>query len=52
MTKFKEIEREKIIIQAMRQSKVDSNFVISPTQIQAYYDKNRAAYSTPEPVKL
>ena len=52
MTKFKEIEREKIIIQAMRQSKVDSNFVISPTQIQAYYDKNRAAYSTPEQVKL
>jgi parvulin-like peptidyl-prolyl isomerase len=52
VTKFKEIEREKIIIQAMRQSKVDSNFVISPTQIQAYYDKNRAAYSTPEQVKL
>ena len=42
VTKFKEIEREKIIIQAMRQSKVDSNFVISPTQIQAYYDKNRS----------
>ena len=52
VTKFKEIEREKIIIQAMRQSKVDSNFVISPTQIQAYYDKNRAAYATPEQVKL
>ena len=52
VTKFKEIEREKIIIQAMRQSKVDSNFVISPTQIQAYYDKNKAAYATPEQVKL
>lgn len=52
MTRFKEIEREKIIVQAMRQSKVDNNFVISPTQIQAYYNKNKAAYSTPEQVKL
>jgi peptidyl-prolyl cis-trans isomerase SurA len=52
VTRFKEIEREKIIVQAMRQSKVESNFVISPTQIQAYYDKNKAAYATPEQVKL
>jgi len=52
LTRFKEIEREKIVIQAMRQSKVDNNFVISPTQIQAYYDKNKQAYATPEQVKL
>jgi peptidyl-prolyl cis-trans isomerase SurA len=52
LTKFKEIEKEKIVVQAMRQSKVDSNFVISPVQIQAYYDKNKAAYATPEQVKL
>ena len=52
MTRFKEIEREKIIVQAMRQSKVENNFVISPTQIQTYYDKNKSAYTTPEQVKL
>jgi parvulin-like peptidyl-prolyl isomerase len=52
LTRFKEIEREKIIVQAMRQSKVEDNFVISPTQIQAYYDKNKTAYATPEQVKL
>jgi peptidyl-prolyl cis-trans isomerase SurA len=52
MTRFKEIEREKIIVQAMRQSKVDNNFVISPTQIQNFYNKNKPAYSTPEQVKL
>ncbi|HRJ72221.1 MAG TPA: peptidyl-prolyl cis-trans isomerase, partial [Terrimicrobiaceae bacterium] len=52
LTRFKEIEREKIIVQAMRQSKVDNNFVISPTQIQAYYNKNKTAYATPEQVKL
>ncbi len=52
LTQFKEIEREKIVIQAMRQQKVDNNFVISPTQIQAYYEKNKPAYATPEQVKL
>ncbi|MET0253998.1 MAG: SurA N-terminal domain-containing protein, partial [Terrimicrobiaceae bacterium] len=29
LTQFKEIEKEKIVIQAMRQQKVDNNFVIS-----------------------
>jgi len=52
LTRFKEIEREKIIVQAMRQSKVNDNFVISPTQIQQFYNKNRASFSTPEQVKL
>ena len=52
LTRFKEIEKEKIVIQAMRQQKIDNNFVISPTQIQAYYDKNKQAYATPEQVKL
>jgi peptidyl-prolyl cis-trans isomerase SurA len=52
LTQFREIEKEKIVIQAMRQQKVDNNFVISPTQIQAYYEKNKQAYATPEQVKL
>lgn len=52
LTRFREIEKEKIIIQAMRQQKVDNDFVISPTQIQAYYEKNKQAYATPEQVKL
>jgi len=52
LTRFKEIEKEKITVQAMRQSKIDNNFVVSPTQIESYYLKNRAAYSTPEEVKL
>ena len=52
LTRFKEIEKEKIIVQALRQSKVSENFVISPTQIQAYYDKNKGNYATPEQVRL
>lgn len=52
MTRFKEIEKEKIVVQALRQSKVNNDFVISPTQIQNYYNKNKGAYATPEQVKL
>jgi peptidyl-prolyl cis-trans isomerase SurA len=52
VTRFREIEKEKIIVQAMRQSKVSNDFVISPTQIQAYYDKNKGSFTTPEQVKL
>ncbi|MEI6032768.1 MAG: peptidylprolyl isomerase [Verrucomicrobiae bacterium] len=52
MTRFKEIEKEKIVVQAMRQSKVNENFVISPIQIQAFYNKNKGSYAIPEQVKL
>jgi peptidyl-prolyl cis-trans isomerase SurA len=52
LTKFKEIEKDKIIVQALRQSKVSNDFVISPTQVQAYYNKNKVSYATPEQVKL
>lgn len=52
LTRFKEIEKEKIIVQAMRQAKVTDNFVVSPKQTQAFYDKNRSAYALPEQVKL
>jgi peptidyl-prolyl cis-trans isomerase SurA len=52
LTRFKEIEKEKIVVQALRQSKVNESFVISPTQIQAYYNKNKMSYATPEQVRL
>ncbi|MFZ4775660.1 MAG: peptidylprolyl isomerase [Terrimicrobiaceae bacterium] len=52
VTRFKEIEKEKIVVQAMRQAKVNEDFVISPNQIQAFYNKNKASYMLPEQVKL
>lgn len=52
VTKFKEVEREKIIVSAMRKAFVKDDFVISPTQIQNYYDKHKAEYSVPEQIKL
>jgi peptidyl-prolyl cis-trans isomerase SurA len=52
LTRFKEIEKEKIIVQAMRQAKITDNFVVSPKQIQDFYDKNKSAYTVPDQVKL
>ncbi len=52
VTKFKEVEKDKIIVQAMRQTFIKDDFIISPTQIQSYYDKNKEGYSTPEQIKL
>lgn len=52
LSRFREIERDKIIVQAMRQRAVRSDFVISPDKIEAYYRKNVAQYSTPEEIRL
>jgi peptidyl-prolyl cis-trans isomerase SurA len=52
LSRFREVERDKIIVQAMRQKAVRSDFVISPDKIEAYYRKNIAQYSTPEEIRL
>ncbi len=52
LSRFREIEREKIIVQAMRQRAVRSDFVISPDKVEAFYRKNVAQYSTPEEIRL
>jgi parvulin-like peptidyl-prolyl isomerase len=52
LARFREIERDKIIVQAMRQKAVRSDFVISPDKVEAYYRKNIEQFSTPEEIKL
>lgn len=52
LPRFREVEREKIIVQAMRQRAVRSDFVISPDKIEEYYRKNVSQYSTPEEIRL
>ncbi len=52
LTRFREVEREKIIVQAMRQRAVKSDFVISPDKVEAYYRKNVSQYSSPEEIRL
>lgn len=52
LSRFREIERDKIIVQAMRQRAVRSDFVISPDKVESYYRRNVAEYSTPEEIRL
>jgi peptidyl-prolyl cis-trans isomerase SurA len=52
MARFQEMEREKIIVQAMRQANVKDDFIITPRQIQVYYDQNKANFTTLEEVRL
>ncbi len=50
--RFREIERDKIVVQAMRQRAVRSDFIISPDKVDAYYRKNLKQYSTQAEIKL
>lgn len=52
MARFRDSEKDKITVQAMRQAKTSDNIIVSPVKIREYYEKNRAAYSSPEQVKL
>jgi peptidyl-prolyl cis-trans isomerase SurA len=52
MARFREVEKDKITVQAMRQAKTSDNIIVSPVKIREYYNKNSAAYTLPEQVKL
>jgi peptidyl-prolyl cis-trans isomerase SurA len=52
MARFRQVQRDKIIVQAMRQAKTSENVIVSPVKIREYYEKNIASYTTPEQVKL
>jgi len=52
MARFRDVQKDKMVVQAMRQSKVSDNIIVSPLKIRDYYNKNSAAYTTPAQVKL
>jgi peptidyl-prolyl cis-trans isomerase SurA len=52
LNRFRELEREKIIVQAMRQANTKQDFIITPKQVQAFYDRNKGSYTTPEEIRL
>lgn len=52
LNRFKEVEQEKIIVQAMRQKAVKSDLIVPPRKIEEYYTSNRGEYTTQERVKL
>ena len=52
LQRFRKIETDKMIVQAMRARAVKGNTVISPAKIEQYYNLHRNEYATPEEVKL
>jgi peptidyl-prolyl cis-trans isomerase SurA len=52
LTKFREMQREKVIVGAMRQNNVKGNFEATPQEVQAYYETNKQDFVTPEQLKL
>jgi peptidyl-prolyl cis-trans isomerase SurA len=52
INKFREMQRDKVIVGAMRQNNVKGTFTATPQQIQAYYEANKQEFATPEQLKL
>ena len=52
LSKFKDLEMNKIIVQAMRGQKVKSSVAIPPTKVREFYDKNKKEFAANESVRL
>ena len=52
MTKFRDAERDKIIVQAMRYQNVKSDFIVSPDALGKLYQQSKAELTTPEHIHL
>ncbi len=52
MTKFRDAERDKVIVQAMRFQNVKNDFIVSPTKEDQAYNKSKDQFTTPEQIHL
>jgi peptidyl-prolyl cis-trans isomerase SurA len=52
LSEFKKLEKEKIIVAAMRSKNVKPVTTISPTKVSEYYAKHKAEFTAKEQVKL
>ena len=52
VNKFREIQRDKVIVGAMRQNNIKGTFSATPQQVEAYYQANKQEFATPEQLKL
>lgn len=52
LQRFRKVETDKMIVQAMRQRAVKTDPILSPSKVEQFYEAHRAEYSTPEQVKL
>ncbi|HEY3663575.1 MAG TPA: peptidyl-prolyl cis-trans isomerase [Chthoniobacterales bacterium] len=52
MSKFRDLERDKIIVSAMRSKNVTSNLIIPPGKVEEYYRTHKELFSSKAQVKL
>lgn len=52
MAKFRQAERDKVIVQAMRFQNVKSDFIVSPVKTDDAYNKSKEQFTTPEQIHL
>jgi peptidyl-prolyl cis-trans isomerase SurA len=52
MNRFREMQKDKVIVGAMRQNNVKGSFTATPQEIQAYYEANKQEFVTPEQMKV
>ncbi len=52
LEKFRKNEKEKIIVQAMRQKNVPENLIIPPRKVEEYYAEHRAEFTTQDTIHL
>ena len=52
LERFKNLEKEKMIVQAMRSQNVKADIIIPEPRIQEYYQKNRGEFSEDDQIKL
>lgn len=52
LAKFRDAERDKIIVQAMRYQNVKSDFIVSPSKLGTLYTTSKQDLTTPEQIHL
>ncbi len=52
LSKFRSLEQDKIIVQAMRGQKTRGTPAVSPVKIREYYDKNKKEFASNDSVKI
>lgn len=52
LQRFRKLETDKMIVQAMRQRAVKTDPILSPSKVERFYNEHSKEYTTPEQVKL
>lgn len=52
MSKFREMERDKIIVQAMRSKNIKTNLMVPPSKVEEYYRQHKDQFTNKAQVKL